>query len=62
MHESNHDQHLEPEGHARPLRLSRETLRELDDLELEQVAGGKHKETHSCKGGCGHCGSGKICC
>ena len=41
----------------KPLRLSRETLRELDDFELEQVAGGKHKETHSCNGKCGGGGS-----
>ena len=52
MHEANHDQHLERDGHSRPLRLSRETLRELDDLELEQVAGGKHRYTHSCQGVC----------
>ena len=52
MHDANDEKHLEPVGHARPLRLSRETLRELDDLELEQVAGGKHKETHSCNSPC----------
>ena len=62
MNDARDAKQLEPDDHARPLRLSRETLRELDDLELEQVAGGKHKETHSCKGGCGCGGSGRICC
>ena len=43
MHDAKDEKHLKTEGSTRPLRLSRETLRELDDLELEHVAGGKGK-------------------
>ena len=47
-----------PEKSLKPLRLSRETLRELDDLELEHVAGGAQKKT--LKGG--NCWSHKGFC
>ena len=46
MNDARDAKQLEPDDHARPLRLSRETLRELDDLELEQVAGGKAPQSN----------------
>ena len=52
MNDARDAKQLEPDDHARPLRLSRETLRELDDLELEQVAGGNTKSGHTKRRGC----------
>ena len=43
------------------LKLRRETLRELDDTQLEQVAGGKHRDNHT-RGRCGSRGVVTCAC